>query len=317
VPASRLAGRAAVIWFSLWAAAVTAALILVPPPPDARAINFIQRDGRFGLYARDLTRGITAPVFASRTSDVITYEWSPDGRSLAVITLPLRRASGRTLWIRRPAQRPLHVQNLSTSHGPYWSPDSTAIVQVYQNRIGLLDVTTGQERPVPVTGIFDIDSSYYIPLDRDHVLLRGRTAAQPDGLRLLRVNLNTGIATPQPGLPCDANPRELVPAPGDAETLIYGCFFEGMLMITEPNGPEDALDKPLVLFSDLGGLGTAGAPHWSPDGERVMLTFFPTFTAPNAPPFRVFSASLDGEILEEIDLPAGANEADWLPPVTR
>ena len=121
------------------------------PSPDGQRIAFdSDRDGERGVYIADAdghnVRRVTGNGFAAIPS------WSPDGRSLAFIRAEADRPRVWNLWMMDLAtgeQRRLTAYPDGQPWGGSWFPDGRRIAYSHQDRLVVLNLTTGATRMYP------------------------------------------------------------------------------------------------------------------------------------------------------------------------
>lgn len=144
----------------------------VRPSPDGSRIAFdSDRDGERAVYVADATgqnlRRITGEGFAAVPS------WSPDGQSLAFVKAEAGRPEVWNLWIadlKAGKFRRLSNHRTGQPWGGSWFPDGRQIAYSHQNRLIILDLTSGTERAYPS------------PLKRSFVWT---PSVSPDGRRVI------------------------------------------------------------------------------------------------------------------------------------
>ncbi|MFI9202165.1 amidohydrolase family protein [Streptomyces sp. NPDC053048] len=138
---------------------------------DRNRLNQRFREGYNLIRVIDTTTGAARlHTIAAHASLSDRYDsgpvWSPDGRSMAVISesalwlLPVR-ADGT------PDGEPRRVTDEAADH-PSWSADSRSLLYLSTGRLRLLDVATGSARTVPVA------LDYRLPTPADTVVHAGR-----------------------------------------------------------------------------------------------------------------------------------------------
>jgi Tol biopolymer transport system component len=126
------------------------------PSPDGTLIAFdSDRDGQRGVYVADVdgrnVRRVSGEGFAAIPS------WSPDGSRLAFVRAEPQQPDVWNLWALNLASAQTHRL---TSHrtgqtwGGSWFPEGRRIAYSYEDRLVVLDLTTGGERvyPSPLKG---------------------------------------------------------------------------------------------------------------------------------------------------------------------
>jgi TolB protein len=92
----------------------------------------------------------------------------------------------------------------------------------------------------------------------------------------------------------------------DGSTILFGV--RSSLFLVNPDG-SDLRKLPL----DTSGFSIAYGPSWSPNGSRIVFSFF-TETSPGTGRFGIFTAKADGTDLRQVtDSPTNDESADWGP----
>jgi TolB protein len=118
------------------------------PSPDGKRIAFdSDRDGHRGVYVADVdgrnVRRVTGEGFAAIPS------WSPDGGTLAFVRAERERPDVWNLWTVDVASgytRRLTSHRTGQAWGCSWFPDGGRIAYGYEDRLVVMDLTTGAER---------------------------------------------------------------------------------------------------------------------------------------------------------------------------
>jgi hypothetical protein len=124
--------------------------------PDGRRIAFdSDRDGQRGVYVADVdgrnVRRVSGEGFAAIPS------WSPDGGTLAFVRAEPHRPDVWNLWtvdVASGQTRRLTSHRAGQTWGGSWFPGGRRIAYSYEDRLVVMDLTTGAERvyPSPLKG---------------------------------------------------------------------------------------------------------------------------------------------------------------------
>jgi helix-turn-helix protein/dipeptidyl peptidase IV (DPP IV)-like protein/WD40 repeat protein len=121
------------------------------PSPDGQRIAFdSDRDGERGVYVADVdghnVRRLTGDGFAAIPS------WSPDGRTLAFVRAEPDHPKVWNLWVMNVAtgeQRRLTSYKYGQPWGGSWFPDGKRIAYSHEDRLFVLNLSTGASRMYP------------------------------------------------------------------------------------------------------------------------------------------------------------------------
>jgi hypothetical protein len=126
------------------------------PSPDGTRIAFdSDRDGERAVYVADADGGGVQRISGEGYASVPS--WSPDGRTIAFVRAEPERPRVWNLWttdLATGAMRRLTAHRVGQPWGGSWFPDGRRIAYSHEQRLVVLDLSTGRERvyPSPVKG---------------------------------------------------------------------------------------------------------------------------------------------------------------------